>query len=274
MLYRFDSIYKTNNNIEMHYTLDIKSVYSHTHDFYEFCFTVQNQALHVLDGKAVSCHTGDAIFIYPDNKHAIYSPDHTPLQVFNISFKKSLFDECWQFYFGNTEVSIPQIPITLSEKRRAEYQTLCTQFLLMSEPDKRFYEKKLVLDIIALFYRDTMNARDYFPDWLKNVIAYFNNPTNYMNATRFDEVYQLAGYSKPRFNRLFKEYLNKTPIEFYNECKIKHACTLLLETNLTIQYISAYLGFSSVSHFIHLFKSIMYCTPLQYRKNYFEENQA
>ena len=103
--------------------------------------------------------------------------------------------------------------------------------------------------LLFLFYRSTIEnpfifkllsilQAALFPEWLENVIAYFRNPQNYTNNSTLETVYKISGYSKPQFNKLFKKYTSKSPIEYYNESKIESSKFILLENNLSIEHIA------------------------------------
>ena len=180
----------------------------------------------------------------------------------------------WRYLFGTDNITLPQTPISISSRRLADYQSLLVSFMFESQDKKKFLEKKLALEIILSYMKnmqkDTIEKE--FPSWLSNVIIFLKNPANYPELTTLDKVYKLAGYSKPQFDRLFKKFTSKTPLEYLNECKIDEARRLLIETNLSIAHICVLLGFSSTAHFIHLFKKRSGTTPLQFRKNIsFEE---
>ena len=275
MHYRFQTLYKTADRIELHYTQDLKQVFLHTHDYYEFCITLKPNIVNVLDGRAITMTKNEMLFIRPENQHLITTADDSQITLLNISIQREFFEECWQYLFGDTEVDILQIPVKLSDKQLADYQSLFLNFHLARPKQKQYQEKKLVFELIFLFHRlQTEKSKNKtFPEWLENVISYFKNPANYTKVEGLENVYQLSGYSKPQFNKLFKKYTNKSPIQYYNACKLESARLLLLESNLSIAHIAYYLGFNSTAHFIHLFKRFYEQTPLHYRKTYsVEEN--
>lgn len=66
--------------------------------------------------------------------------------------------------------------------------------------------------------------------------------------------------------RIFSQCLNYSPMEYVRKRRIIAASRFLVKTELPIVEIANNLQFSSSSHFSKLFKEIMGCTPLQYRK--------
>lgn len=73
--------------------------------------------------------------------------------------------------------------------------------------------------------------------------------------------------SRSRLSTRFKEETGKNLSDFITEERIEEAKRLLEFTDKSIVAISAYLGFSSQSHFSKVFKKICGTTPANYREN-------
>ena len=71
--------------------------------------------------------------------------------------------------------------------------------------------------------------------------------------------------SKYHYIRTFKKEIGITPIQFYNELKLKSARKLLMETSLNINEISCRLGYSTPFYFSECFKKYYGFSPSEYR---------
>lgn len=91
---------------------------------------------------------------------------------------------------------------------------------------------------------------------------------NYMNDITLEELAKLAGYSTYHFSRIFKKYSNTTFINYLNRRRVKAAELLLLENGCSITDVSMQAGFTSLTTFNRVFKSITGCTPSDYKKLY------
>ncbi len=71
--------------------------------------------------------------------------------------------------------------------------------------------------------------------------------------------------SETHFRRLFKEYAQKSPIQYRIELKIEYAKRMLYESDLSVDQIAETLNFESTSYFCRLFKKKTGMTPSEYR---------
>jgi AraC-like DNA-binding protein len=88
------------------------------------------------------------------------------------------------------------------------------------------------------------------------------------NLDRSISIKKLAGIacmSKASFYRYFNNEFGLSPIEYINQERVKRACRLLTRENLNVTDVSFQLGYSSLSHFIKLFKEHTGTTPKQYQ---------
>ena len=77
---------------------------------------------------------------------------------------------------------------------------------------------------------------------------------------------EFCGISQVYFRRQFKGCMGMTPLEYRNCMRLNRARSYLEYGDISVQEIAEMLGYSTVSHFIKVFKAQFGCTPLQYRK--------
>ena len=83
---------------------------------------------------------------------------------------------------------------------------------------------------------------------------------------KLEEVAREANLSVSQFCRYFKLHTRKTYIQYLNELRIEHACSLLKREDLSIAQVSFEIGFQNLSHFNRQFLKIKHMTPSAYRK--------
>ncbi len=78
----------------------------------------------------------------------------------------------------------------------------------------------------------------------------------------------MAGKSTAGFIRAFRRWVGETPIHFVLQTRIRKACQLLLDPDLSMDTIARITGFSDRYHFGHVFKKQTGLTPAKYRKQH------
>lgn len=90
---------------------------------------------------------------------------------------------------------------------------------------------------------------------------------NYSEKLSLSDIASSANVSISTANRIFRHFLNSTPIDFLNQCRLEAAAGLLRTTNRPIADIAYDCGFSQQSYFNRIFRREYGCTPASYRKH-------
>lgn len=95
---------------------------------------------------------------------------------------------------------------------------------------------------------------------------------NFKKDISLEEVAGIANMSPNSFCRLFKSNTRKTFVTFINEIRIGYACKLISENKKAIADICYSSGFNNLSNFNRQFKKIKKKSPLQYKKNLYQNS--
>ncbi len=87
------------------------------------------------------------------------------------------------------------------------------------------------------------------------------------------DVAKLVHLHPTYFSQWFKDKSGKNFSTYVTERRLKRAETLLDQTNLRIYEIARMSGYQSQKHFMKLFKKEKQCTPTQYRKKMFMQQE-
>jgi len=90
---------------------------------------------------------------------------------------------------------------------------------------------------------------------------------NFKKDIQLEEVAGIAHLAPTAFCRFFKQRTKKTFSAFLNELRIRHACELLNNPELSITEISSLSGYHNATNFNKFFKEITGLTPTSFRKN-------
>lgn len=75
-----------------------------------------------------------------------------------------------------------------------------------------------------------------------------------------------VGYSSSEIYKSFHKYHHCTVGEYVTKSRIEYSCGLLMETDMSVEEISARCGFSSAPYFSKKFKELMGISPVKYRQ--------
>ena len=243
----------------------------HNHDYFELFCTTEGKYKHQINGKKEEfLSPGDGYLIRPDDYHKIKSATDTVSHL-NILIKEEFFEKCCNNYDKNLLNKINQldtIPLLLSQAFINKLSFLFSNYYETKNKDyRRILEKMICNQIIETVIEDSPILGNRIPQWFKEILNEINQRKNL--SWKVTDVVNLSNYSKTHFERLFKQYTNLTIIEYLTNIKMQFAAEFLTTSNLKISEISSLLGYSTISHFNHLFKKYYKTTPLNYRNNKF-----
>ena len=139
--------------------------------------------------------------------------------------------------------------LALDEKNKTRD---CGLFSALEEKGKESRERDIVAEVIE-YVRDNVRR------------------SGWNNITRADAAAHV--YVNPEYlSRLFKEKTGVNFKDFVLEEKMKMAAGLLENTQFAVGIIASKTGFDNFSHFSSVFKKYYQCTPLEYRKHFFDKN--
>ena len=91
---------------------------------------------------------------------------------------------------------------------------------------------------------------------------------NYRTKIRLNELADLICMTPTSFSRYFATVNNKGFNKFITELRIKYACKLLTDTDLSISTVAEKSGFPTLSNFNKMFKEEMRKKPSDYKKEF------
>ena len=257
----------------------------HTHTFYEFFIVAEGSALHLVNDSIQTITQGDLVFIRPKDTHSYqfyYSDD---FRIINIGFSEQLLQNIRLFLDHTamlrtlTESELPPC-VSLDKSGREEISVRFEEIgALMDTPKIQktvFYAKCCLADVFTRYFFSydteeipTVSSPSWFQPML-NEMQKFDNL-----RTGFPKMIELSSCSSNHLCRVFKSVMSVTPTEYINSKRLEYSVYLLTQTSKEIIEISMLCGFSSLSHFYHLFKKKYQSPPSRFRKmngNYIQDS--
>lgn len=118
-----------------------------------------------------------------------------------------------------------------------------------------------------------LQARPKTPWNLSNIPPHLQQTVRFMeeqasSSLTLEEFSAHAGMDKYHFSHIFKKWYGISPMQYYNGKKMEQACSLLLETDLSVDKIAEQLGYLDTGYFRKAFKNNFGITPTSYRKGH------
>lgn len=109
-------------------------------------------------------------------------------------------------------------------------------------------------------------------DKLKNALAYIKS--NLTEVMTVEDVAKSVYMGESTFSRFFHANMGVTFWQYVIELRIRLASKLLVQTDKSISYIAADVGFTSISGFNSKFKELLKMTPRKYRTTHIDMKQG
>lgn len=238
--------------------------YSHFHDFFELYFLEAGERYHMIRDKLYLLKAGEFVLFPPRVMHHSYGAD-------NVFFKRILLyfqpeqvssRRMLEHFSGealicsvdsSTRFGIHRMMETLFEEQEngglcsEEYMQTTLNLLLLTimrkaQPVETIKEKNIMADVIQYLY-------DHYAEDI--------------TIENLSQAFYLSPYY---LCRKFKETTGSTIIRYLNTTRILNAQRMMLETGKNFTQISKETGFSNLTHFNRVFKSVTGMTPSENRR--------
>ena len=131
-----------------------------------------------------------------------------------------------------------------------------------------FMAKGLLYNTFALL-KQPVSKETTSPEDYENIISRIRDSIeqNYATADLSLEYFCAIFHYNPKYvSRRFTEIMGISFSDYLTSCRIRHACTMLDETNMSIRDISISVGYRDALYFSKVFKKMMNISPSEYRR--------
>lgn len=234
----------------------------HCHNHFEMEFVYSGLASENINGETVEVKKGTLYVLKPTDFHSIKMIE--PLTITTVSFDYQILPKSLlQYFCDESRNFIFHIENEDFDLYKSLFDMLVCEYkqneLITNNVLSIIFEKLSRLSNVHDKAVAIQNANIF------NAIGYINLHFNENPSVK--DAANIAGYTPEYFSCLFKEITKKTFTQYLIEIKIANAKKLLALNNLSILDICLNCGFGSVSNFNRTFKSVVHCSPSQYRKN-------
>ena len=110
---------------------------------------------------------------------------------------------------------------------------------------------------------ESYTSKTILPHWFNTLLIEMQQQENFMEGV--PALLRLSGKNHTYLCRVFRRYLNTTPVSYVNDVRMNYVEYMLRTTDLPIINIILDAGFNNISHFNHIFKEKFGCSPTVYR---------
>ena len=255
---------------------------THWHEECEICRVLSGTLEVTIDGKTFTGKGRDGvgdIFIF--NSGAVHSaiPHDCVYEcvVFDLHFllrERSLSNSFIYSLLYNQRKFVSYIPYT--QEKQADLEDICSivQRLFFTLRDhgagyqlKSFGIMYYLLGLFedkAMFEQPNEAGGDAVSRIMKMRMALSYIHRNYKQHISLSEIAELLDLQPPSVVKLFKELINKKPLEYINSYRINCAQEMLKEGRNSVTAVALECGFTDVSYFTKVFKKYTDQTPRQF----------
>jgi len=254
--------------ISNHEQLKIK----HRHDYFELFLVSQGHAMHCVNDQRLKLNTGDLVLMRPNDEHFYENPS-AKFRIINMIITVETMNAFFLFLgdgFHKERVLDSMLPPILHlgmnelNEQIIDFEELVMSKIVMREKSDTFFRIVLFNIMTKMFPVEPITETTNIPDWLQWLVLEMQKKENFKQG--ISTFYALSGRSEAHVSRMCHKHLGKTPTQLINEIRLDYAVKLLIGTKLSATAISETVGFESVSHFFHIFKSFYKVPPNVYRR--------
>ncbi len=107
---------------------------------------------------------------------------------------------------------------------------------------------------------------------MKQMLSWIHQ--NYAEKIMLEDIARAGQLSRSECCRYFQRFLKSTPLNYVIDYRIQKSLYLLQQSDSNITEVAYQVGFNSTSYFINKFRDSMNMTPLAYKKNKMNNDDA
>lgn len=239
-------------------------VKSHYHEYFELYFLETGERIHMMQDEMYKISPGEFLIFPPYIMHRSFGDENMPFKRIVLYFEKGeiISEELCSRIESGLGVYSPDKTACLQIHRLLET-------ILKEEDEPDAFSEEFMhtqLNILLLLIARTLKRPERVEkrDRIGDVIHYIH--TNFAKEITLEQLSHEFYISPYYLCREFKKHTNSTIIQYLNVTRIMNAQRRLMETEAKITEISKEMGFSNITHFNRVFKSVTGMSPSGFRK--------
>ncbi len=238
----------------------------HDSDEIEIMIMLDGSADCSINGKFYEIKNGDVAFITPYQSHSYSHKNEVDTLSFIIG--REFYYEFYRF-FRDHILHNPIINISSDTTQITNNITSLLTDLSLEDKDSTIIEGYAIIIIrklIKILTSENTNQGNFNikNNFLFTAQKYCSN--NYEQNITIKDLARIANVHPNHLSTTFNKHFGISPVKYLNICRLRHACEMLNNSDLSTTEIAMKCGFQSVRTFNRTFKLELNCTPREYKK--------
>ena len=222
-------------------------------------------------------HENNILFVRSRQLHRLYQDNGKDCSFFLILMDPSIFGSAFGRNWTSIENDSAARNYCFMDDSMAMCKEVCSladriRFLESARPRAwRFEVIGILYVIIAKLYME-YGSDTYIGNRQENeditiqkeMIAFIH--AHYHEKISLNDIAASGKVCRSKCCRIFRRYIQKSPVEYLNEYRLQISQHFLLNHSLSIAEVSTFCGFNHQSYFTKLFVKRYGCTPYEFRK--------
>lgn len=255
-----------------------KKALCHWHEDIEFIRILKGKMNYHINGRVILLKKNDSIMVNSRQMHYGYSFPNEDCEFSCILFHPVLFTGNQLLYQKYIQPILDHpypdhLYFDAAKEESTAVADLLDNMVLLKNQGLPAYEIEIVGLIHLLWnrlFRDSQlfplqNTEPPCPDIAvqKTMVTYIYQ--HYAEKLTLSDIAASGSVCRSKCCAIFKRYLQQSPIDFLNACRLEISCRLLKNTRTSITQIALACGFNHLSYYSKLFLRNYGCTPSKYR---------
>ena len=257
------------------YVGNVSMVDSHYHEHYEILYVRKNSRNLTINNKdKYVLNENNIALIKPFLTHKTSSDENKKQRRSLINFSADVGNDLLKF--GKSDIlDCFEFPVIDMDEKTKNVISVCMDELSELDEESEFYEvefKNILLKILIIFSKEIKRKNIRKSDGEKGVFEIIPDVAkriqqDFSSDLSLEKLAEDFNISPCYLSRCFKEKMGTTLVKFINSIRIVEAQKLMAEGYNSVTAVAMQVGFSNITHFERVFKSIVGISPKKYMKN-------
>lgn len=218
----------------------------------------------------VECDPGDFVYMPDDERYTSHWTGEPDIEFISLFFRflagslpSIVYDRPTSQIPLDKQFGFQKLDALGGFSQRGDMEAILREY--KGTPQQRIMAQSRLYHILALAYPHLKRRQvEMVPPSIRPAVDYITQHREGNEKVSFYA--SLCHLSESRFYTLFSTHMHYTPVEYRNLLRAYQAAGYLRDTNLSVEEISAMLGFESPEYFRRIFKRYYGSSPSEFRK--------